>query len=239
MTGLTDPMDGPRKLSGPFYFGCTPYTHRSPFMRPKFLAALALCVSAAAPLAAQTTVTPFIGSMIPMRSLLADTGGAGGFRMQAHTIIGFRLARPMSSKLGLELAVGAGSGEMQAITSGDYPQIKTAVWFADLQARVRLAGNDDANVGAIVGAGWTQFSSGLFDAAHEADENTSFAGRVTGIVGLGFHGKLGEHVLVSFDATDRIHEQGIDAPGLDTDQYTKYLQHDATFTFGLAIPLGS
>lgn len=208
-------------------------------MRPKLFAALALAALAAAPLAAQTTVTPFVGSMIPMRSLLADTGGTGGFRMQAHTIFGFKLSRPMSPTFGLELAVGGGSGELQAVSAGEFPELKSSVWFADLQARVRLAGNDDANVGAIVGAGWTQFSSGIFDAAHEADENTSFKGTVTGIIGLGFKAKINDRLMLSFDATDRIHEQGVDAPGLDTDQYAKYLQHDATFTFGLAFPLGS
>jgi hypothetical protein len=207
-------------------------------MRSKFFAALALCAGLTAPLSAQTEITPFIGTMIPMTSLLADTGGNGGFRMQAHTIYGFRLTRPMSPSLGLELALGAGSGEMQ-VASTEVIDLKFAVWFADLRARLRVAGNDDTQLGIIAGAGWTQYSSGFFDAAHEADEDTKFAGTVTGIVGLGFRAKVTDRLIFSFDATDRIHEQGIDAAGLATDQYAKYLQHDATFTFGLTFPLGS
>jgi hypothetical protein len=207
-------------------------------MRSKFLVAAALAAGVASPLAAQTTVTPFIGSMIPMTSLLADTSGSGGFRTQAHTIYGVRFARPMSPSLALELALGAGSGSLQ-VASTDVIDLKSAVYFADLRARLRVAGGDDAQLGIIAGAGWTQFSSGLFDAAHEADPDTKLAGRVTGIVGLGFQAKVGDRLTFSFDATDRIHEQGIDAPGLDTDQYTKFLQHDATFTFGLAFPLGN
>jgi len=207
-------------------------------MRSKLLIAAALVAGATSPLIAQTTVTPFIGSMIPMTSLLADTGGTGGFRMQAHTIYGLRFTRAMSPSLGLELAFGAGSGSMQA-ASTDVIDLDFAVYFADLRARLRVAGDDDTQLGIIAGAGWTQFSSGFFDAAHEADEDTQFKGTVTGIVGLGFQAKVSDRLILSFDATDRIHEQGVDAAGLDTDQYAKYLQHDATFTFGLTFPLGN
>jgi hypothetical protein len=207
-------------------------------MRSKFLIAATLVAGATSSLAAQTTVTPFIGSMIPMTSLLADTSGNGGFRMQAHTIYGLRFAKAMSPSLGLELALGAGSGSMQ-VASTDVIDLDFAVYFADLRARLRVAGDDDTNLGIIAGAGWTQFSSGFFDAAHEADEDTKFKGTATGIVGLAFQAKVTDRLIFSFDATDRIHEQGIDAAGLDTDQYAKYLQHDATFTFGLAFPLGN
>ena len=207
-------------------------------MRSKFLIAATLVAGATSSLAAQTTVTPFIGSMIPMTSLLADTGGNGGFRRQAHTIYGLRFAKAMSPSLGLELALGAGSGSMQ-VASTDVIDLDFAVYFADLRARLRVAGDDDTNLGIIAGAGWTQFSSGFFDAAHEADEDTKFKGTATGIVGLGFQAKVTDRLIFSFDATDRIHEQGIDAAGLDTDQYAKYVQHDATFTFGQAFPLGN
>lgn len=207
-------------------------------MRRTFLVAAVLAVGTTSSLVAQTTVTPFIGTMIPMTSLLADTSGNGGFRMQAHTIYGLRFAKPMSPSLGLELNLGAGSGSMQ-VASTDVIDLDFAVYFADLRARLRVAGNDDTQLGIIAGAGWTQYSSGFFDAAHEADEDTKFKGTVTGIVGLGFQAKVTDRLMFSFDATDRIHEQGIDAAGLDSDQYAKYLQHDATFTFGLTFPLGN
>jgi len=207
-------------------------------MRSKLFAALALCVTVAAPLSAQTEITPFVGTMIPMTSLLVDTSGTGGFRMQAHTIYGVRFAKPMSPSLGLELALGTGSGSLQSYST-EIIEIKTAVYFADLRARLRVAGGDDTQLGVIVGAGWTQFGAGLFDAAHEADDDTKFAGTVTGIVGLGFKAKVGDRITLSFDASDRIHEQGVEAPGLDTEQYAKKLQHDVTLTAGLAFPLGS
>lgn len=206
-------------------------------MHRKFFLATALFVGAASSLSAQTTITPYIGSMIPLQSLLLDTAGTAGFRMQSHAIYGFRVAKPMSPSLGIELAFGAGSGTLEGVST-EVLELKTAVYFADLRARLRVAGDDDTELGAIVGAGWTQFSSGLFDAANEADDETKFKGTVTGIFGLGLTAKLGGRVTLSVDLTDRIHEQGIDAPGLSSDQFTDKLQHDLTFSAGLAFPLG-
>jgi hypothetical protein len=206
-------------------------------MRSKFFLSAALVVGAASSLSAQTTVTPFVGSMVPLQSLLLDTAGTAGFRMQAHTIYGVRVTKPMSPSLGVEFAFGAGSGSLEAVSTEVF-ELQTAVYFADLRARFRVAGDDNTQVGAILGAGWTQFSSGLFDAAHEADEDTRFKGTVTGILGLGLTAKLGDRITLSVDATDRIHEQGIDAPGLSTGQFNDKLQHDLTFSAGLAFPLG-
>jgi hypothetical protein len=206
-------------------------------MRSRLYLSAALVLGAASTLPAQTTITPFVGSMIPLQSLLLDTAGASGFRMQVQTFYGVRFAKPMSSSLGMELALGAGSGTLEAV-SAEVFELQTAVYFADLRARLRVAGGDDAQLGAIVGGGWTQFSSGLFDAAHEGDDDTRFKGTITGIVGLGFTAKLSDRITLSVDATDRIHEQGIDAPGLSTGQFTDKLQHDLTFSAGLAFPLG-
>jgi hypothetical protein len=206
-------------------------------MHSRFFLSAVLVLGAASSLSAQTTVTPFVGSMIPMQSLLLDTAGSAGFRTQVQTIYGVRFGKPMSPSLGLELALGAGSGTIQA-ASVDLLDIKTSVYFADLRARLRVAGDDDTQLGVIAGAGWTQFSSGLFDAAHEGDPDTRFKGTVTGIFGLGLTAKLSDRITLSVDATDRIHEQGIDAPGLSTGQFNDKLQHDLTFSAGLAFPLG-
>jgi hypothetical protein len=206
-------------------------------MRPRFYLSAALVLGAVSSLSAQTTVTPFVGSMIPLQSLLLDTAGASGFRMQVHTIYGVRITKPMSPSLGVEFAFGAGSGTLEAV-SAEVFELQTAVYFADLRARFRVAGDDNTQVGAILGAGWTQYSSGLFDAAHEGDDETSFKGTVTGIFGLGMTAKLSDRITLSVDATDRIHEQGIDAPGLSTGQFADKLQHDLTFSAGLSFPLG-
>jgi len=207
-------------------------------MRRSLLVAAALVAGANSSLLAQTTVTPFVGTMLPMTSLLVDTAGAAAFRMQTHTIYGVRFGKAMSPSLGLELALGAGSGELESVAV-DVLNIKMSVYFADLRARLRLAGNDDNHLGLIAGAGWTQFSSGLFDAAHEGDDEIQLKGTVTGIVGLGYQAKISDRITLSFDATDRIHEQGIESPGITDGQFNDKLQHDVTFTAGLVFPLGN
>jgi hypothetical protein len=205
-------------------------------MRSKFLIAAALMVGAASTAAAQVEITPFVGAMLPMRSMLLDTAGSAGFRMQAQTIFGVRVTRPMSPSLGLELALGAGSGSFQVVST-ELIDLKTSVYFADLRVNLRVAGNDDARLGVVAGAGWTQYTSGLFDAAHEGDPDTQLKGTVTGMIGLGLKARLGGRLTLSLDALDRIHEQGIDAPAI-TAGLNELLQHDVTFSAGLAFPLG-
>jgi hypothetical protein len=204
-------------------------------MHPKLYLSAALMLGAASSLSAQTTVTPFVGAMLPMRSMLLDTAGSSGFRMQAHTIYGVRIGKPMSPALDLELAAGAGSGDFQAVAT-ETIDLKTSVYFADLRANLRVAGNEDARLSAIAGAGWTQYSSGLFDAAHEGDPDTRLKGTITGMIGLGLRATLGSRLTLSVDVLDRIHEQGIEAPGLSGQ--TEPLQHDITFSAGLSFPLG-
>jgi hypothetical protein len=205
-------------------------------MRFKILFTSALLLGLAAPAVAQTEITPFVGAMLPMRSMLLDTAGSIGYRMQVQTIYGVRLTKPVSPSLGVELALGAGSGEFQIVSSTLF-DLKTSVYFADLRARLRVAGDDDTQLALIAGAGWTQFTSGLFDAVHEGDPDTQLKGTATGMIGLGLKAKLGGRITLSVDALDRIHEQGIEAPGI-SGGLTELLQHDVTFSTGLAFPLG-
>ena len=55
-------------------------------MPSKLFLSAVLLTGAASPILAQTTITPFVGTMIPMRSMLLDTAGSSGFRMQAQRI---------------------------------------------------------------------------------------------------------------------------------------------------------
>jgi hypothetical protein len=205
-------------------------------MRSKLFLAAALLAGTATSLSAQTTITPFVGATLPMRSMLVDTSGSGYFRMQAQTIYGVAISKSMSPRFGLALAAGAGTGELEAVSGGNPLVLRSSLWFADLRARLRVMGNDDADLGAVFGAGWTQYSMGLFDAAHVGDPNTELKGTFTAIVGLGTRAKLGSHLTLAVSALDRIHKQGIDAPGLGS--FEERTQHDMTFAAGLAFPLG-
>jgi hypothetical protein len=209
-------------------------------MRSKFLLAAALVSGAVSTAHAQLSVTPFIGEVIPLNNMITDTSGGSGsyYRMTSHTVYGLRLSKQMSPGLVLQLQAGAGKGGFEAISGPAPIVLSSTLWFADLRGRLRILGSNDANLGLIVGAGWTQFKMGLFDAAHELDSGNKLAGRATGIVGLGVKAHLVGDAALTADLTDRIHEQSVDAPFIAS-SVKKPLQHDLSMTFGLNFPLGS
>ncbi|MGH7591704.1 MAG: hypothetical protein ACREL2_09725 [Gemmatimonadales bacterium] len=193
---------------------------------------------AVAPLTAQQlSITPFVGTMIPLKTMVVDTGAGTYYRVTAHTIYGLRLSRQMSSALSVQLQGGIGRGQFEAIGGTSVIELASSVYFADLRVRFRVAGSDATNIGVIGGAGWTQFSNGLFDTAHEQDSGNKLAGRVTGIVGLGMKAHLTGNASFTADLTDRIHEQSVEAPFLPA-YALKPTQHDLAMSFGLNFPLG-
>jgi hypothetical protein len=207
-------------------------------MRSKVLLTLALLLGTASTARAQLSVTPFVGSMIPLNTMVMDTAGGTYYKSTAHTIYGLRLTKQMSPSLALQFQGGVGKGGFEAIAGSTPIQLESSVYFADVRVRLRIAGSDATNLGVIGGAGWTQFKNGLFDTAHEQDSSNKLAGRITGIVGLGMRAHLTGDAALTADLTDRIHEQSVDAPGL-AGNVIKPLQHDLTMTFGLNFPLGS
>ncbi|HET7042139.1 MAG TPA: hypothetical protein VFI13_08960 [Gemmatimonadales bacterium] len=209
-------------------------------MRARFLAAAAALVTVTLPLSAQRlSITPFVGEMVPLNNILTDTTGGSGsyYRLTPHTVYGLRLAKQMSPSFGLQFQGGTGKGGFEAVAGATPITLTSTVWFADLRGRLRLLGNNDANLGLLVGAGWTQYKMGLFDAAHVLDSGTKLAGRVTGIVGFGFKGHLTGNASFTADLTDRIHEQPMEAAFLSSSVITP-TQHDLSTSFGLNFPLG-
>ena len=207
-------------------------------MRSKFLLAAVALSAAAAPLAAQgVSVTPFVGTMIPLKTTVMDTTGGSGtyFHFNAQTIYGLRLAKEMTPTVALQLQGGIGKGDMEVLSGGTPLNLASSLWFADVRARVRIIGPDRANLGVLVGAGWTQFKMGLFDTAHILDSSNDLKGKFTGIVGLGVRAHLTGDASLTADITDRIHSQPIEAAGL-ANAITP-TQHDLTMAFGLNFPL--
>lgn len=209
-------------------------------MRARSLVAAAILACVAAPLSAQKlSITPFIGEMVPLKTTVIDTSGGSAtyFRFNAHTLYGLRLAKELTPTVALQLQGGAGKGDMEIISGGTPLSLATSLWFADVRARVRIVGPDRANLGVLVGAGWTQFKMGLFDAAHILDSGNDLKGKVTGIVGLGLRAHLTGDASFTADLTDRFHSQPIEGVGLTN--AIKPTQHDMTMAFGLNFPLGS
>jgi hypothetical protein len=207
-------------------------------MRVRTLTALAAFTLLAGPVAAQDlSVSSFVGRSVPMQSLLVDTAGSAYFKFAAHTIYGLRLDKAMSTSFTLGLAAGGGNGELDIVSGGTPLLLPTSFYFIDARARLRLLGGDRADLGAVLGAGWTQWRMGLFDAANEGDPDTKLEGRMTGTIGLSLRSELTDRIALVIDATDRIHDQPLEAPGIAAG-FNEILQHDLTFAIGLSFPLG-
>lgn len=197
-------------------------------------ALLALPLLAARPLAAQVEVTPFVGAAIPTRSLVVDTAGGLVFRMRAHTLYGLRVGAALSERLAIEVALAAGPGSLEGI-GADVFDFGSTMLLADLRGRLRIAGDGDAGLVFVGGIGYTDHDVSFLAVAEEVGYG-SFKGRLTGVAGLGFESRLGRRLRVSLDLLDRIHAQGIDAPGVV--EGVEKTQHDVVVSAGLRLPLG-
>jgi hypothetical protein len=183
---------------------------------------------------AQIEVAGFAGTMVPIRVMIIDTAGSTYFNMSAHRVYGIRIGKPLSPTLGLEFQLGTGSGSFDALSGGTtIINLPSNVYFADARLRLRLLGSSDASLNAIGGVGYTKFSTGLFQVAHEADSGTNLKGVVTGIIGLGVRAKVNGQMTLSVDATDRIHSQMVEVSG-GLSGLIEQMQHDATVLAGVS-----
>jgi len=196
---------------------------------------LALCLIGSRAESKPLEVTPFLGAMIPANSLFLQSGGGTYIRMQTHTVYGLALSCPASDKMGLEVVLGAGTGKMELVGGSTILQLGSTLFMADLRGRVRLMGGERAHLAGVLGVGYTDFNSGLFDLAHETGQGT-YIGRLTGIAGAEVHGALNESLHLSLSIVDRIHKSGIglNTGGLDGSQKT---QNDIVATAGVSFGL--
>jgi len=212
-------------------------THRPLALLFAAILALALAVPAAPASAAEHEITPFIGAMIPANSLLLSTTPSI-IRMQTQTLYGLDMGHMMSSRFGIDAVLAAGTGKMEILGSGTtVTQIATTTFIADLRGRFRLCGSpDEANTGLVLGVGYTDVNSGLFDFAHETNAGT-FLGRLTGIVGADVHAPVSDRFGLKVTAVDRIHVQGIEINGLGTTGVYEKTQNDICATAGLTFKI--
>jgi len=179
-------------------------------------------------------VTPFVGAMIPANSLFLVTGGGSYIRNSTHTIYGLSLGCPMKDKIGAEIVLATGTGKLEVV-GGTQLQLSSTVFIADLRGRYLLLGNEGSHLAGVLGVGYTDFNTGLFDLAHETGQGT-YIGRLTGIVGAEVHGTVSDQTHLNLSFVDRIHESGIglNNGGLDGSKKTQNdLVTTAGITFGL------
>ena len=180
--------------------------------------------------AAALEVTPFAGTMMPVKTLVMAPSTY--LRMSDHSVYGLSLGTSVSENLGVELAIAGGSGEIEVVGATAL-KLESTMLLADLRGRIGVAGGEDASLGLVAGVGYTNFKIGLFDFAEENDQG-KFLGRLTGVGGLDVRASLSDRVKLTVSALDRIHVQGV---GLDLGEASEKTQHDLTFTAGLRFPL--
>lgn len=179
-------------------------------------------------------VTPYIGASVPVRSLYIQVSGATLIRNKTHTVYGLGISHSLSSKLGVELVAGAGTGSIEVVGGSTALELASTLLFADVRGKFRLMGSDDANIGLVGGVGYTTQKIGLFDYAKLSDSG-EFKGKLTGVVGLSFGAALSDRLRLSMEMVDRIREQGIVIEG--STGLNEPTQHDVTVTAGLSFPL--
>jgi hypothetical protein len=180
-------------------------------------------------------VTPFVGVMIPANTLLIQNTGGSYIRMQSHTVYGLALSTPLTEKIGGELVLGTGTGKMEVVGGTGALPLASTLFFADLRGRIRLLGTDQSSLGAVLGVGYTDFKSGLFDLAHETNLG-DFFGRLTGVAGAELHSNLSDRLRLNVTVVDRVHVSGLSIDGVATDISEK-TQNDIMATAGLTFGL--
>ena len=187
------------------------------------LAALIVLFASSPRPSAALEVTPYAGALIPTRSMLS-----GEFRMNSHSVFGLSLGTPVSDRLSVELSVAAGAGTFEFGRDQ-----KSRLLLGDLRGRWGIRGNEDASLGVVVGAGYTEFNVVFFEALETVGRG-GMVGRLTGIAGLDVRSRLTDHMHLTISALDRIHDQGASYFNRDGPEN---LQHDFMFTAGLRFPL--
>ena len=202
---------------------------------PLILAAL-LIASVALPRPASATVeaTPFVGAMIPANSQYLDTSGFAIIRMQTHTVYGLSLGAAVTPSVGAEVVLGTGTGKMEIFEGSALIPLSTTLFIADLRGTLRLVGNDESRLAAVLGIGYTDFNNGYFDLAHEERAGT-FIGRATGIAGVELRHQVADRARLSMVLVDRVHDGGI---GLNfSSGAVRKTQNDLMATLGLTFGL--
>ena len=198
------------------------------------VALLALMFFPLRPARAALEVTPFIGAMIPAKTQLMLSDGSAYLRMQTHTVYGLTLGTSLNEKAGLEFVLGAGTGKLELV-GGTAFELASTVYIADVRGRLRLLGDSQSSLSAVLGVGYTDFSIGLFDLAEETDLG-SFIGRATGVAGAEVRSDLSDRVHLNVTLVDRVHDSGVGL-NLFGSEVVQKTQNDITVTAGLTFGL--
>ncbi|MGH7519379.1 MAG: hypothetical protein ACREOC_18245 [Gemmatimonadales bacterium] len=205
------------------------------------LVVLALLVTAAGPLRAQTIdLTPRIGAYVPLVNLIEGTDPLTGLAREQKAVtkftIGGRLGVWLGNSFGVEGVVDYNTGPVQTFVGGvrQSPNISSHLFAASIRPMLRL-NSPSGNVALVVSAGGGlvdrggTFTSGL-------TSGNQFTGRTdpAGAAGLGLLIKLNRHVAARIDVDGYTYTaQYRNAAAGNTSALRQY---DLFITFGLTGP---
>lgn len=196
------------------------------------LASLVVLSSSVRPAMAALEASPFAGAMVPANALILLTGTSTYIRMQTHSVFGLAVGSSMTERIGIEAVLGVGTGKLEVASTA--VSMGSTMFLADLRATMRVIGGDDAQLGLVLGGGYTDVNTGLFDLLDETGLG-DFMGRLTGVGGLALRAGLSEKLRLKAEVVDRIHVQGIRLNS--TTESSEKTQHDIVATVGLTFRL--
>jgi hypothetical protein len=205
------------------------------------LVVLALLVTAAGPLRAQTVdLTPRIGAYVPLVNLIEGTDPLTGLAREQKAVtkfnIGGRLGVWFGRAFGVEGVVDYNTGPVQTSLAGvpQTPKISSHLFAASFRPMLRLS-SPGSNVALVVSAG-----GGLVDRGgtfiNGLSPGTQLAGRTdpAGAAGVGLLVKISRHVAARIDVDGYTYKaQYRNAAAGNTSALRQY---DLFITFGLTGP---
>lgn len=194
-----------------------------------FLATLTLQAERAR---AEFEVIPHMGAMVPTNSMIV-TDVSTWFRMETHTVYGIGVGTNITPGVGIEAVLAVGTGSLEGAGT-IIAEVASTMFLADLRARLRVAGDSRSHLAIILGAGYTDFDTGLFDAA-DASGIGVYQGRLTGVAGAGLRTGLADRLGLRLEIVDRVHEQGGKLFGASG--FSEKTQNDVVATIGLSYEL--
>lgn len=204
------------------------------------LLAAAVCVTTAAavtPATAQSKLefSPFVGEMIPVRSLAFDSTGSAALEHTNAKAYGARVAYWLTPRIALEATLGFSEGDLMIIST-QILKLRSTAMIADARARFRLTNPmARSSVFLTAGAGVVDHRNVLFDAGAE-QETLEFKNSIGAVVGIGATMPVAGDVSLRVDMEDHIHKTEISGTGLGFE--SDRTQHDLIFSLGAVVPFG-
>jgi opacity protein-like surface antigen len=194
-------------------------------------------VAAGSPAEAQSRFefTPFVGTLVPSKSLAVDTGGQATIENTTGTSYGAKLTFWAAPRIGLEASAAFASSQVQ-VAAINVVKVRSTTTLVDLRARYLLSNPLAPNSVFITGGvGLVDYRNALFDAGEETDQ-LKYKAKIGFVVGMGATFKVTSNLSLRADVENHIHSSEIEG---NVDNFDNKTQHDLHISLGAVVPFGS